>query len=153
MYSCIDTASGVSSCSGAAVVETGPIGSHTYSVTATDNAGNTTTLTHTYDVVWPFSWVSPPSSGKAGKSVPVKFSLGGTNYGLGILDGTPTSQQVNCTTGAAMGSSSNASGSLSYSGGAYSYSWSSSSSWKNTCRTLTLRLDDGTSHSLTVKFT
>ena len=61
-------------------VETGPIGSHTYTVTATDNAGNTTTLTHTYDVVWPFSWVSPPSSGKAGKSVAVKFSLGG-NYG------------------------------------------------------------------------
>ena len=83
-----------------------------------------TTLTHTYDVVWPFTWVSPPSSGKAGKSVAVKFRLGG-NYGLGILNGTPTSQQVNCTTGAAMGSSSNASGSLSYSSSTYSYSWSS----------------------------
>ncbi len=69
VYSCIDTASGVSSCSGAAVVETGPIGSHTYTVTAVDNAGNMTVETHTYDVVWPFSWVSPPSSGKAGKSV------------------------------------------------------------------------------------
>ncbi len=152
VYSCIDTASGVSSCSGPATVTTGPIGSHSYSVTATDNAGNTTTLTHTYNVVWPFTWVSAPSSEKAGKSVAVKFRLGG-NYGLGVLNGTPTSQQVNCTTGAAIGSSSNASGSLSYSSSTYSYSWSSSSSWRNTCRTLTLRLDDGTSHSLTVRFT
>ena len=55
-----------------------------YTVTATDNAGNTTTLTHTYNVVWPFTWVSPPSSEKAGKSVAVKFRLGG-NYGLGVL--------------------------------------------------------------------
>ena len=77
VYSCIDAASGVSSCSGPAVVETGPIGSHTYTVTATDNAGNTTTLTHTYNVVWPFSWVSPPSRARRARAWRVKFSLGG----------------------------------------------------------------------------
>jgi hypothetical protein len=52
-----------------------------------------------------------------------------------------------------MGSASNASGSLGYSSGTYTYSWSSQAGWRNTCRKLSLRLDDGTLHELTVRFT
>ncbi len=42
---------------------------------------------------------------------------------------------------------------LSYSSSTYTYSWNSQSSWRNTCRKLSISLDDGTVHSLTVRFT
>jgi chitinase len=55
-YSCSDESggSGVASCSGpvadGAAIDTATIGSHSFSVTATDNAGNPQTVTHTYTV-------------------------------------------------------------------------------------------------------
>jgi X-Pro dipeptidyl-peptidase len=152
MFNCTDTGSGVSSCTGPGTVTTGPVGTHTYTVTATDNAGNTSTLTHTYNVYWAgFAW-GATSRVQAGKVVNVTFSLGG-NYGLGVMaTGSPRSIQVNCTTGAAIGAASATSGSLSFASGVYTYAWSTSSSWKNTCRTFVLDLDDNTQHTLTLHF-
>ncbi|HMN97951.1 MAG TPA: PxKF domain-containing protein [Miltoncostaeaceae bacterium] len=55
-YSCLDEAdgSGIASCDGTvadgAQIDTSTIGSHSFTVTATDNAGNTATVTHTYVV-------------------------------------------------------------------------------------------------------
>jgi photosystem II stability/assembly factor-like uncharacterized protein len=55
-YSCADGGSGIASCTGTlpngATIPTGlfSIGTHTFTVTARDNAGNTTTVTHTYTV-------------------------------------------------------------------------------------------------------
>ena len=126
---------------------------HTYTVTATDNAGNTTSRTTTYTVIWPgFAWGATPKA-DAGKTVNVKFTLGGSNYGLGVIEaGYPRSVQVNCTTGAEIGAASATTGALSYSGGTYTYAWTTPASWKNTCRKFVLVLDDTTVHTLTLQF-
>ena len=152
MFNCTDTGSGVSSCSGPGTVTTGPVGSHTYTVTATDNAGNTSTLTHTYNVYWAgFAW-GATSKAQAGKVVNVTFSLGG-NFGLGVMAaGSPRSIQVNCTTGAQIGAASATSGSLSYASGDVHLRVVDASAWKNTCRTFVLDLDDNTQHTLTLHF-
>ena len=152
-YSCTDIASGVASCTGPATVDTSTIGTKSYTVNAADNAGNTSSLTATYNVVWPFSWSSPPSKADAGKDVKIKFRLGGVNRGLGVIEtGYPQSQQVSCSSGAAIGSASATSGSLSYSSGTYTYEWDTSSSWRNTCRKFILTLDDGSTNTLTIQF-
>jgi probable HAF family extracellular repeat protein len=95
---------------------------------------------------------------KAGQGVPVKFSLGG-DQGLTIFAaGFPASQQIACdgsapideveTTVTAGGSS------LSFDAvtGVYSYVWKTEASWAGTCRSLTLRLSDGSEHSAHFRF-
>ena len=85
-----------------------------------------------FAITWPFTGFfspigNPPgvNSAKAGSSVPVKFSLGG-DRGLAILaDGYPASVQVDCVTGAPLGSpepTSSADG-LTFANGQYSYVW------------------------------
>lgn len=53
-YSCTDDDSGVASCAGSVQtgwpIDTTTVGDHTFTVTATDNAGNTATVTHHYTV-------------------------------------------------------------------------------------------------------
>jgi probable HAF family extracellular repeat protein len=95
---------------------------------------------------------------KAGQGVPVKFSLGG-DQGLNIFAvGFPSSQQIACdgsapideveTTVTAGGSS------LSYDAttDVYSYIWKTESSWAGTCRSLSLRLIDGSEHTAHFRF-
>ena len=84
---------------------------------------------------------------------PVKFSLDG-NQGSAILDGNPTLQRTNCTTGAAIGSPIATSGNLSYEGGTdtYKYTWKTVKAWSGWCGTLSLDLADGQSHELDVRF-
>lgn len=93
----------------------------------------------------------------AGRSIPVKFSLGG-DMGLQVLAAdSPTSQQVACdqgvptdpiettvTAGASM---------LTYdpSTGQYSYVWKTDRTWTG-CRQFTLTLDDGSQHTALFKF-
>jgi hypothetical protein len=96
---------------------------------------------------------------KAGRAVPVKFSLDG-DQGLGILaDSSPSSQQINCDSGAPIDdveeTSSVGSSSLSYDAGSdqYKYVWKTDSAWAGTCRHLTVTLTDGTSHTAKFKFT
>jgi len=88
---------------------------------------------------------------KAGSAVPVKFSLSG-DKGLNILaGGSPASQQISCDAGSVdeleqtvtAGASS-----FAYDATAdqYTYIWKTAKSWANTCRKLTVTLNDGTSH-------
>ena len=53
-YQCIDNESGIASCDGTlpdgATIDTSKVGSFTFTVNATDKAGNTATLTHDYTV-------------------------------------------------------------------------------------------------------
>ncbi len=93
-YSCSDSA-GVGSCSGPPGIDTGSIGTKSYTVTASDLVGNTSSLTRVYNVVWPFTSFSVPSSAKAGSKVKVKFSLGG-NRGTAIVS-SQGSAAVSCT--------------------------------------------------------
>ncbi len=65
-YSCSDgTGSGVASCVGTvangANIDTSTLGSHSFSVTATDNSGNSATYPITYNVVVPSGDTTPPT--------------------------------------------------------------------------------------------
>jgi thrombospondin type 3 repeat protein len=113
----------------------------------------------------------------AGRTIPVKFSLGG-DKGLGILEpGSPTSSSASCSATSSLRSNqdsrrhghgpkwhpanavlsdeeSSTDGSLSYdrSSSKYIYLWKTSSSWAGTCRKLVVTLVDGTQHEALFKF-
>jgi hypothetical protein len=89
---------------------------------------------------------------KAGRAVPVKFSLGG-NLGLNILaPGYPQSQQIACPTSATIApaeeTTTSGKSTLTYDSGKkqYVYIWKTEKSWAGTCRQFTLRLIDGYDH-------
>jgi hypothetical protein len=112
-----------------------------------------------FAITWPFAgFFSPigagPNSAKAGSAVPVKFSLGG-DRGLAILaDGYPASVQVDCVTGAPIGSPEPTASDdgLTFANGQYSYAWKTSKGWAGTCRQLQVLLVDGTLHTALFKF-
>lgn len=66
------------------------------------------------------------------------------------------SQQINCSTGAPIGSAQQVSAALalSYSPttGRYSFSWKIDKKWAGTCRKFTLRLADTTDHLVLFKY-
>ncbi|MBI5825202.1 MAG: PxKF domain-containing protein [Chloroflexi bacterium] len=93
----------------------------------------------------------------AGRAIPVKFKLAG-DQGLNIFPiGYPASTSVACGTTAedvieetvTAGSSS-----LSYNTttGQYTYVWKTNKAWAGTCRTLVIKLNDGTYHRANFKF-
>ena len=95
---------------------------------------------------------------KAGRAIPVMFSLGG-DQGLNIFAaGYPTSNVITC--GAAAGDDivettlTAGSSSLSYdaSTDTYTYVWKTDKSWANTCRQLRVKLLDGSVHVANFKF-
>jgi probable HAF family extracellular repeat protein len=166
-FSCSDErlGTGIASCTGTkangAHIDTASIGSKTFTVVALDRAGNSTTSTATYSVIYPFSGFlgsvsNPPTlnSAKAGSGVGLVFSLGG-NRGSAIFAGSPVSQPINCSTHATSGSPSATTGALAYNAnaGRYTYTWQSNSAWVNTCRQITITLADGTTHRAFFKFT
>jgi ABC-type oligopeptide transport system substrate-binding subunit len=83
---------------------------------------------------------------KAGRSVPVRFSLGG-NHGLDVFaSGYPQSVGGECggSTDVVETTTTNASGLIYDSAsGTYTYNWKTSSAWKGQCRTLILKFSDG----------
>jgi predicted alpha-1,2-mannosidase len=164
-YSCNDSRSGVDTCRGSvangAALDTSSVGFHDFTVRASDVAGNTRTLTVTYQVVWAFDGFfspvkNPPTLNavKAGSSVPIKFTLGG-NYGLAIFaEGYPKSVVISCASGAPqddIGDTVVAQNGLSYSGGKYTYGWKTSTAWAGTCRQFAVVLIDGTLHRASFK--
>lgn len=128
---------------------------------ATDNAGNATApVSVHYSVNWNWTGFFQPvdnlpalNKAKAGSAIPVKFNLGG-NQGLSIFFSSvyPTSGPITCggtASADAIEETLNAGGSsLTYDTTAsqYIYVWKTLPSWSNSCRTLTLKLADGTSH-------
>jgi hypothetical protein len=138
------------------------VGGKSFVVTATDNAGNSRTVIHDYQVTYAFSGffspvMNPPTLNKfkGGTAVPVKFSLHGNN-GLSIFAaGSPQSQPIDCSTLSPTGSAQPTAGKLSYNAKTdrYTYSWATSKTWVGTCRLLVVTLGDGTSHSANFTFT
>ncbi|MDQ3398900.1 MAG: PxKF domain-containing protein, partial [Deinococcota bacterium] len=105
---------------------------------------------------WQQPLVSLPTRNtvKAGRAIPVRFSLG-ADYGLNIFNGSgPGTASASCTAAATdpveetltAGSSS-----LSYDAttGMYTYVWKTEASWAGKCRTFNLNLKDGSTHSVT----
>lgn len=132
-------------------------------VTWTASSGNSTaTCTQNVTMRYAFSGffspvANPPTWNplKAGSIVKLKFSLAG-NWGLGILAaGSPSVQQLNCSTAALQGSpvAADPSGlSFDAKAGQYFYTWRTSAAWKNLCFQLNIKLNDGTAHPANFQF-
>jgi N-acetylneuraminic acid mutarotase len=95
---------------------------------------------------------------KAGRAIPVKFSLGGDKGLAVIAEGYPRSEVTACDstvpvdgieTTVTAGASS-----LSYDvmTGQYTYVWKTNPMWANTCRQLVVKLTDSTVHRANFKF-
>jgi hypothetical protein len=95
---------------------------------------------------------------KAGRAIPIKFSLGG-DFGLDIMAaGYPASTTIACDNSAPTGDIEETvaagSSSLSYDPDSdqYTYVWKTNKGWANSCRILTIMLDDGSVHQASFKF-
>ena len=174
-FKCADKAtgnSGLASCVGTVAfgqpIDTSTVGNHTFTVTATDKAGNVTTVNRSYHVhyAWQgfFSPITNSSSSKlnlvhAGDLIKLGFGLQG-NSGSDIFaaGGSPSSVAVSCPSWTphsvnAAGSGATAGLSFGVASGHYTYGWQTDSSWAGTCRQFQLQLKDGTTaHSATFMF-
>ena len=160
-----DTGSGLATAaSGDVDLDTSAIGIRTAtSPVARDRVGHTATDTCTYTVIYDWDGFYEPvfnpgtvNDVDAGLIVPMIFSLNG-DRGLSVLAGTPTTAPSSCggtkrdvdwtlpptwPTG------------LQYLSQYEVYLWpfQTQTSWRNTCRTLTVTLADGTTHRATFRF-
>ena len=143
-----------------AALDTSTVGTKTFTVQASDGAGNTTSVTATYRVVFVVSGFFAPidhapvvNKANAGRAIPAVFSLGG-NQGLGVFAaGYPISRAVSCQGGAPIDQIEQTvtagQSSLSYDAktGRYSYVWKTEKTWGSApggpCRELILRFVDG----------
>ena len=152
-----DATSGVAS-SSCTAPDTSSVGNKTLTCAATDNAGNTQTVTVPYNVVYAFRGFLAPvdnlpivNTAKAGSAIPLKFSLSG-NQGLGILAaGSPTVIRYTCAAGGpsgdlgALATFSNSGLQYDVTSDTYNYVWKTSSAMVG-CYQVDVKLIDGTSH-------
>jgi hypothetical protein len=156
-YTCADD-SEVELCAGPVAsgsrVNTSTIGPRTFTVNARDGAGNTSTASAAYRVVWPLTGLLAPIDGppvvntvKRGSVVPVVFSLGGYRGKAVFASGSPSSARVGCNAGtradALERTLKSSAPRLSYAGGKYTYAWKTDKAWRGTCRRLVVRFADG----------
>jgi hypothetical protein len=94
----------------------------------------------------------------AGRSVPIKFSLGG-DQGLAIFaTGFPQSRPLQCDTQTPIdsveGTTTAGASSLSYDSATslYTYIWKTEKSWAGTCRQFNMKLIDGQTYTLNFRF-
>jgi hypothetical protein len=141
-------------------IDTGSVGTKTFTVSASDEAGKAATLSHDYGVVYAFSGFGSPvesngsiDTAKAGDAIPLKFSLGG-DRGPGVVTGT-TWQAASCSDWSGIGAVTTGQGKLSYNGSndRYTNLVATASSWKGSCRIVDVELADHTHHTVRVRFT
>ena len=115
---------------------------------------------------YPFSGFKQPvdnlptvNTVKGGSAIPVKFSLGG-DKGLDIFaSGFPTSSTASCPNGSPIDTieevvaASNSGLTYDAASDQYTFVWKTDKAWVNTCRQLTVRLNDGTDHTAMFQFT
>jgi probable HAF family extracellular repeat protein len=168
-YACSDGGSGVDSCSGpvpaGANVDTASIGQKTFAVEGKDRAGNVTSESNVYSVIYDFGGFFSPVDNpdvlnrvQAGSAIPVKFDLSG-DQGLDIFaEGYPKSRQIDCDSTASVDlieqTVAARESALSYDPATdqYIYVWKTQKAWAGTCRQFIMKLDDGTTHSANFKF-
>jgi len=166
-FKCADkqTGSGLASCVGTvpkgSLIDTSTLGSHSFTVTATDKAGNQTVKTVHYTVTYTWNGFFAPISNSgsglnlvhAGDLIKLGFGLGG-DRGLNILAaGSPSSVAVACPADAphlVSGAHEGTPSGLFYgaSSSHYSYGWQTDAAWAGTCRQFSLQLNDGTAPHL-----
>lgn len=170
-YSCEDEAggSGLASCVGTVAdgeaIDTASVGAKSFTVTAADNDGNTSSQEVSYSVIYNFMGFGQPvdnlpalNVASAGSSIPVKFSISGYQ-GMDIFaSGYPVSGPVACdaTSPGLVNEPAGTAGSSSLSYDAaidqYKYVWKTNRTWRGTCRMLVLRFIDGTDRLAKFKF-
>ena len=173
-WSAVDALSGIASASGTvpsgSPIPTATVGSKTFTVTAEDNAGNTTSLMRTYYARYNFIGFLPPvdnppviNVGKAGRTFPVKWQLKDANgkfiSDLGVVLHNPL-RYWQTISGSPIwdepipGSTSGASG-LRYDGTSnqFIFTWQTSSSFAGKSYELLLELNDGSVQNALFKFT
>ncbi len=165
-----DAGSGVDGAvSGQIELDTSQVGTRTATLPAgsvRDRVGNQSEAANcTYSVIYRWSGFFRPVDNptvwnvvKAGRAVPIKFSLAGFQ-GMDILSGTPKVVWVPCTNGASdpideFASTAGNSG-LQYDPVAdqYIYVWKTDRNWAGKCAKLVVTLKDGTSHEAWFRFT
>ena len=157
-----DSGSGIAmqSCS---LASTDGVGTKTVTCTASDYAGNTSSGTAEYQVIFSFSGFlipvkNPPTLNTVlpGQPVIFRFSLGG-NQGLDILaDNNPQSTQISCKTLQAIGNARETLSrrDLDYTRrtGIYNYVWNTRVIWFGTCRQFSIEFIDGQVYTVNFKF-
>jgi uncharacterized protein DUF4082 len=168
-YQCTDDYDQSPSCSGpvadGANIDTASVGSKTFTVTSGDVSGNPGSLTHTYSVAYGFEGFFSPvdndilNVAKAGSTIPLKFRVVDAN-GAPITDlagatvnatslacdlGTTTDQIEEYATGG--------SGLQNLGDGYYQFNWKTPKAYARSCKTVTIMLGDGGSHSAEFSFT
>jgi hypothetical protein len=169
-YDCADEAggSGLASCTGdvadGARLDTSAFGQHSFTVTATDNAGNSTARTVHYTVGFDFrgfvGLANRPGVNviKAGAVVPVAFSLHGKQRGRKLARHYPRVVPMTCGSKADLDGGEHARRigwrKLHYDArhDLYVFFWHTSSRWEGSCRQLVLKLSDGSYHRLDFRF-
>jgi hypothetical protein len=160
VYACIDGGSGTATCAGpAGPLDTSTPGRHQFTITATDAAGNQTSLTSSYVVgyVWSGFWTPPLGHVHAGHPVAAAFSLGGAFGDHVVAAGYPQSAPVTCASTDVPAGGDPArllGGGVHYlrGWGRYVLMWETDRAWAGTCRAFILKLDDGSTHTFVVQF-
>ena len=125
----------------------------------------TATDTAVVNIVWDFAGFLPPvdnlptvNTAKAGRVVPISFSLDGDQSLAILAAGSPSSRTIACDSGDELDPieetmTAGASG-LTYDAATdtYTYAWKTSKGWAETCRQLTVTLADGTVHEAAFHF-
>ena len=154
--------------SGSVVLSTGTVGTQVATApVALDNVGHeSAAATCAYRVVYEFAGFYRPidmggvfNVAKAGSAIPVKFSLGG-DQGLDVIAaGYPKVTSVSCPSSASLDvieeTATTTTSGLKYDPVAdqYNYTWKTVSTFAGSCKMLTVKLTDGTSHTALFKFT
>jgi concanavalin A-like lectin/glucanase superfamily protein len=157
-----DTGSGLTgAASGTVALATGAVGTFTVSApTVTDKVGHVATAAScSYRVIYDWDGFLDPVSNDdvntidGGDVAPILFRLNG-DRGLGVLAGTPTTAPGNCSgkKDAVQWSLPSTWTGLRYFSGTYVWAFPTQASWRNTCRELTVTLDDGTTHTALFRF-
>ena len=139
-------------------------GVYTIEICVVDTHGSVGCDTTSITVLYHFTGFFPPVDNqpilnvvKAGSAIPIKFSLNG-DQGLDIFfAGYPASAVVTCGSSvedAIEQTVTAGASSLSYDAATdqYNYVWKTDKVWANTCRTLVLKLNDGSYHRADFKF-
>jgi hypothetical protein len=162
-YACQDEGgAGLASCVGDAAdgapIDTSTVGAKTFTVTAADNAGNVSSVTHSYSVVYSFSGFLAPvqnpntvNTGKVGRTYPVKWQLRDANDAVisslsaiaQILVKTTSCGEFSDDPTDALETSTTGGTSLRYDSGSnqYVHNWATPNT--PACYTLFLQLDSG----------
>ncbi len=148
-YSCTDALSGADTCVGTVAsgsnIDTASIGAKSFSVNATDAAGNTASASTNYSVV--YNWCGfkqpllvPVTTYKTGSTIPVKFCVADYN-------GNPIGNAV--ATVSPVGSNGNGVDRYDADAGQYIYNLQTKGMATGSL-TITVTLNDGTTHSVVV---